>query len=518
MDSTDDETRERLGEILRVLKDFSSRIEVLERHQTVTSEPVQSKLEALLRQSSTVPSASTPLRREQKEREMPHSVLLSRTAQRHKLEEVLEAAEESEDTAASRNSSRRQSVFFRQISQSDEKGNRLVIHGQQPAFEHIKLATLQVWSVFDFFDKIVEYQTVHKITLPVTSLVSKAVREELISRYAPDLTLEKFHSLSHTEICLLAQDVVKPQSELAFLKSLKDNATFPDLPSTYIPSVTNFMPFYRAILIYKTRFMRVYEFLATSNEDNVPPSNYKEGGLIKLFLDALPYEFGKRMWQHINKERRDHKGKEYTIYLFLKTFTDLLQNALGIAESTRSVKELFGGTLYEKQKVPTLNVLTPHVDDAMHDKSQMPDTIEVTNPTERSLPDDESHYDTADIAMYDQYLQYAQQQQTPTSSYKPNQKSAPKQDMACFEKVFHDKCNKDNCKWSHETSVIRKARDNFETLLSKLKRPATQTAQLGVRSPPQRVSAILDRRIHESTEIATAVDNIDVPPDNCGDY
>ena len=43
MESTD-EARETLDEILRVLKDFSSRIEALERHQIVTSVPVQSKV------------------------------------------------------------------------------------------------------------------------------------------------------------------------------------------------------------------------------------------------------------------------------------------------------------------------------------------------------------------------------------------------------------------------------------------------------------------------------------------
>ena len=459
---------------------------------------------------NTYSEESTPSRYDRPVKEQSDTAFLSKTVQRKQLGELLRDNDMDDDSEPQvripKNTARRQSVFFRQITQASEDSNNLVIHGQQPTFDHIKLNTLAVWAVFDFFDKIVEYQTVHKLKLPVTSLVSKAVREELISRYAPELTLERFHKLTHTEICLLAQDVVKPQSELAFLKSLKDNATFPDLPPSYVPSVTNFMPFYRAILIYKTRFMRVYEFLASNNDNNVPPCHNKEGGIIKLFLEALPHEFGKRVWQHINRQRRDFKDrdKNYTVNAFFRTFTELLQHALDIAESTRSVKELFGGTAYEARK----------------GNPQMLHAIEVPDQAEHFLPDDQTDYDTADVAMYDQYLQYAQQQQTPTSSYKPNQKSAPiaKQDMACFEKVFHDKCNKDNCKWSHETSVIRKARDNFETLLSKLKRPATQTAQLGVRSPPQRVSAILDRRIHESTEIATAVDNIDVPPDNYGDY
>ena len=512
-----------LDELASGLKTLNSRVDFMHEHIFSSQEPSFSKLSSALsggkKSAANIAggfSSSARLLAKEKETATPSkdyddedlplplsSAYLSRTQQRKKLGDLLDSVEAIDDDRQHKaRNPRRESVLFRQIEKASAAGNQLVIHGQQPTFEHIKLSTLVVWSVFDFFDKVVEYETTHKIALPVNALVGKLVREELISRYAPDLTLERFYTLSQTELYLLAQDVVKPHTPHSFLESLDKNVEFASLPSGYVPTVTNFMPFYRAILLYKTRFLRVYEFLATHNSDNVPPCHNKEGGLLKFFLDKLPHEFGKRMWQHINRQRLQGRDKkDYTLHSFLKTFTDLLQDALGIAESARSFKELFGGTAYEKKKQDSMQ-LHALLETRTHDDQQ--DIQEAATAT--TVATAAAAATAGDDSDNDQYLQFAQLQKKPFVQKVTAATTDHKYDEhACFEKVFHDKCSKEKCKWSHDLGAVRKARDNFEQLLLQLKRTS------GTGGTPQRIaqrsiSNIHDRRTPDATDIAAAED------------
>lgn len=56
---------------------------------------------------------------------------------------------------------------------------------------------------------------------------------------------------------------------------------------------------YHALLAFRTDFISIYELLAEDNDRNIPVCKNKEGGLLKIFLDKIPFEYGKRTFQSL---------------------------------------------------------------------------------------------------------------------------------------------------------------------------------------------------------------------------
>jgi hypothetical protein len=63
-----------------------------------------------------------------------------------------------------------------------------VVHKDVPPYDHIKLYRIKVIEVIDFVEKVSRYQAEHNITLPIQSLLSKDVQEEIIVEMNPDMT------------------------------------------------------------------------------------------------------------------------------------------------------------------------------------------------------------------------------------------------------------------------------------------------------------------------------------------
>jgi len=64
-----------------------------------------------------------------------------------------------------------------------------------PRYDHIVLKKISVDDVRVFIEQIIEYQVAHKYKLPVTTMLSPKVREEVLSKYR-QLTLTKFYQLT----------------------------------------------------------------------------------------------------------------------------------------------------------------------------------------------------------------------------------------------------------------------------------------------------------------------------------
>ena len=86
---------------------------------------------------------------------------------------------------------------------------------------------------------------------------------------------------------------MKPENKMDFEFKLKKNLDFPIMLPNYELSVTNFGPFYEALVIYKKAFLRVFKFLSVNNRINVPPCNMKDGGILLCFVNKIPFEYGR---------------------------------------------------------------------------------------------------------------------------------------------------------------------------------------------------------------------------------
>ena len=86
---------------------------------------------------------------------------------------------------------------------------------------------------------------------------------------------------------------MKPENKMDFEFKLKKNLDFPIMLPNYELSVTNFGPFYEALVIYKKAFLRVFNFLSVDNRINVPPCNMKDGGILLCFVNKIPFEYGR---------------------------------------------------------------------------------------------------------------------------------------------------------------------------------------------------------------------------------
>lgn len=163
---------------------------------------------------------------------------------------------------------------------------------QQPDYSDIKLEELTFASVVRFLDRVREYQHKYGVALPVTTMFSTRVKESLLAKYPKHLKLDTYYETEPATIFKILQRVIRPTDRSIFLDVLDKNAYFGSVPQGYVPSAGNFRFFYETLLLYRARFERVYGMLAADNTSNIPRCENKNGGLIKVFLDKIPFEYG----------------------------------------------------------------------------------------------------------------------------------------------------------------------------------------------------------------------------------
>ena len=214
----------------------------------------------------------------------------------------------------------------------------------QPPYGHIKLESIRVRPYLKFIDELYEYEQKYGIELPVPTLLSKAVREELIARNPRQFGAapEFFYSLTKKEVLKLLQRAIRPTGRSAFTTELEANIRFPQLPPGYTPEASKFKFFYDALLAYRLRFVRVYQILADDNKKkNIPKCDTKEGGLIKTFLQNIPFRYGSKLHQELPAKKYKH------IESYLEKFFDEVQRDFNTFSKTRRTNEHFGGTEVE---------------------------------------------------------------------------------------------------------------------------------------------------------------------------
>lgn len=475
------------------------------------------------------------------------------------LDSESQSSDESLDGERFRNNQqRRRSTYVRSLSDrrlTRRNNDRMLLVQNQARYDHILLESFSLKKIFTFMDQVYEYQSKYGIELPVATMLSERVCEQILAHHRR-LSKEDFYQLRISTVFKLILREISPTSELSFYKLIDRHVEF-TTPPKYIPSLSDFKPFYDALLVYRKTFERVLDALSYRNKDNIPPINNKEGGLIKLFLDKITFDYGKLTFRAL----RDTKFKSFQ--KFLKAFYKEVENDYSRYLATREGNAHFGGTAYVAAKKSSSSNSTPlyrprvtpqpsstkryntrlhhtsmdeRVEDNkedrdqpnLHDKSSDTDVNEV-NPhakNENYHSDDDQYQtdkvveaydeDDHDVAMdtqstdEDEFI--AQQLQQEMSFIPSNQlKDQKKSEVpnGCFQMLLYGQCSKlaskSKCSYSHDAAALTRTHAYVSKLLANSKFKPGNIA----RKPPQALGHIsLDYYINTADHMHDVMQNL----------
>ena len=372
--------------------------------------------------------------------------------------------------AFAKGADRRKTMQERTVFEYAKIAQPVTFQAAQPDFEHIKLMVLKVDAIFNFFEEIAEYQTSYGIKIHVPLRVHKNIRRKIMSKYG--ITSTQLMQLSDDELYNKIRKFVLPDSKVEFSTSLGASVEF-NIRSSYKPSPEYFRPFYDALLEFRIVFIKTFELLAADNTDNVPECRNKEGGLIGIFVNKIPFLYGTRVLQELNK-----KKIEESVYTFLAEFYGVVEAHLECHVKARHLSRFFGGTAYEATKKADKSLsnikAAPAFDDVYDDDPPPEDEPELDlEPDHEDTPPFVEDSDADGDNAFDDDLAAMQ---SPAAS-----RAFPGGTGPCFTKVNTGRCDKPNCAFSHSADAIQKARDERIAALRKLQQPAAP--KVGVSLP-----------------------------------
>lgn len=380
----------------------------------------------------------------------------------------MKAAGTASGDTGSKNAERRKTMQERSVFEYARTAQPVTFQAAQPDFEHIKLTVLKVVPIFNFFEEIAEYQTAYNIKIHVPLRLSQSIRRKIMSKF--EISSNKLMQLDDVDLYNKLRHFVLPDSKVEFSALLGASIEF-NIRASYKPSAEYFRPFYDALLEYRIVFIKTYELLATDNLENVPECRNKEGGLISIFINKIPFLYGTRVLQELNK-----KKIEETVYIFIGEFYGVVESHLQCHVKARHLSRFFGGTVYEASKKTDRSLsniqAAPAFEDAYDDDPEPePDAEDEPDSEQDDTPPlvDDSDADNEfgdDLAAM----------QSPTAP-----RTFPGGTGPCFTKVNTGRCDKPNCAFSHTTDAIQKARDERIAALRKLQQPAAP--KVGVSFP-----------------------------------
>jgi hypothetical protein len=433
-----------------------------------------------------------------------------------------------EDEFQKLSASRRNSILGRIVKASTQKPKkppndprRFIQYIQTPPkYDHIKLEKLTLKSVHKFMEQILAYTTAtNGLELPVATLVSQSVRDHLMSFYK-GLTLDKFYGMKTSQLLTILQMESRPKSHIAFYEELKKQTPFTELPKGYVPSALNFKIFYDAYILYKTNFIQYYDLMAEENEPNIPPNKNKEGGLIKLFIDRVPFNYGQTVFRSLV---RANNGKEQfrDIKDFIHKFGTVIEDHYKKYEENRTIQEHFvyshssgstgssfnnGSSRFNNNRSFTNSTynkfrngsslhhidehngndsnednpdnednLQHNVDHDMIPDANQPSDVDYVQQEQQSNnnTEEEDAEENHNRQMFQDQLDQLMYVDGKSNNYsKPqvNNSSKNQTPLGCLQMLLHDSCKKgDKCTFTHDPIVLQRSHNYYVDLLSKSK-------------------------------------------------
>jgi hypothetical protein len=423
--------------------------------------------------------------------------------------------------------SRRNSTLGRIIRTSSKHTKKKHLDATKRGFLYMKapppfdgyLDALTPRKVYNFFHKILLYKTATGLGLEIALYISDEIRELLMSLYK-GLTLEKFYSMSDSKLLTILQMESRPKTHIAFYNKLKSYTKFGDLPSNYDPSPLNFKPFYDGYITYKNKFIQMYDLMAEDNDINVPPLKNKEGGLIKLFLDKIPFGYGQQAYKSLVRAN-DDKENFKNIKDFIHKFGVFIEEHYRKYEENKSVAEHFVKDTKgynEKANTSRINsskrnnhnkfnnnsnskygkaVSLQHID--YHDGDQ-DSPIENSFKQEESASQSDNSFDEKsgnneatdnphsnnndadsdfsehnDAKADDEDRDVMHERLSELMLVDNNRKGSSSNSVGCRSMVFYNDCKSaPNCNFSHDVKALQKSHSYYSDLLNKSKfKPST---------------------------------------------
>jgi hypothetical protein len=213
----------------------------------------------------------------------------------------------------------------------------IVYSAKLPSVAHIYLPDLKIDSILKFIDDWEEYIIAHRVEpSSIATRIATPVRDQLCSQY-DGMHIAIFYSLSREDLFRILRCECRPRTVLSFILNLQKYVKF-EKPAdrNYIPSLLNFKPFYDALLKYNALFKRYLAIMSEDNAENVPAISAKENGLVKVYLDEIPHDYGHRVWKSF--KRSDYFN---TWYDFESKFWAVVRDHFEKCEMSRCVSEHF---------------------------------------------------------------------------------------------------------------------------------------------------------------------------------
>jgi hypothetical protein len=362
--------------------------------------------------------------------------------------------------------SRKLSLLDRVADQISNPLNSIVMYQQQPSFDHIKLEKLNIPSVFRWTDAIDEYQTKYRINLPLSTMISTEVRESIISRNR-NLDSANFHQITPLKLLKCLQKAARPNNIAEFQMALNKFVNF-DIHPNYRPSASSFKPMHDALLKYRLTFEKIYNYMAEGNDANVPRCNNKDGGTIKIFISKIPFDYGIKIFATMSKNSYNDIDE------FITEFYTTVQSHFKSSLKSRSLLSFFG----EKYVSPDIRnrVEKSDVPARSHNVHQISDDLELesnifeTHQTPLDLEDESEEEAFLAVASEEDFIPEPKSPTPDIQNVTQTSRVDQKAPTACFQMLFYGECKRTpKCKYSHDFQTLKKAFENYSTLLEKQK-------------------------------------------------
>ena len=232
---------------------------------------------------------------------------------------------------------RRSSMF--QMGDDSSKEDVTTIR-TQPSYSHIQLKKIKLWYAVEFLRACEEFQdTTNTKIKNVGSLLSRSAQKDLIAKNYGELDSSSIGKLTLTRIGTYLQKACQPISQIQFQDFLNKYVDF-ELSKSYSPSILNYPQFRDALLELRESFMYFYSFMSGANESrNVPEVSNRKGGLIRIFLDKIHFEYGHNLFQELTIKTFDKLED------FMDKFYALVAMEMKTSEKARITMLHFSGVV-----------------------------------------------------------------------------------------------------------------------------------------------------------------------------
>ena len=370
------------------------------------------------------------------------------------------------------------------------RGNyaRQVVSIQQETYKGVKLEHLSVFNAMRFIDDVNRYQAQWQVKLKIAVYVSDAVKRSLIAKSDGRLTEGGFYEVTAKVLLREIQLAVRPRSILAFAKTFSDNISF-FIPDKYIPTATNLEVLYDALLLYRDKVLLIYEFLSKHNSKNIPPCNEKEGGLLKIFIEKIPFEYGTRMMRAMKKRKfedifefiedfmkiaythkeHSHESRETMRFVQPGQRPDDARGKVGETKPfqrpspTDVLKGALGVKSFGDRRIHFLD--DSREEDAFSELLQLQGNNEEGVSTDVTTEVDSGKVDSVQFSegVMDEppSVEVAEVNFVATRDTRDT-KGKPR---ACFNKLFNGKCENPKCTFAHDRATLEMAHAEYEAKL-----------------------------------------------------